>query len=289
MTGNAADAEDLVQETFVKAMEKPPRDTSEPWRPWLLRVAINLSRNQLRRRRQQGYQGQWLPSPIPTEQAEFHIADEPASSPEDSPAARYDLMESISTAFLLALEALTPSQRAVFLLRDAFDYSTDETAAALDMSGSGVKVTLHRARRAMRDYDKARLGRHPALAQKNRQALGRFLEYLETSNLEGLERLLAEDVLVVTDGGGQVNALRLPMQGRQEVVRLVTRWYQAQRGHASARPCQLNGQPAVLVKRSGVKPGQASCFTLQCEVDQAGRICQLNYVLAPRKLTAVGV
>src|SRR6516165_8518747 len=80
MTGNAADAEDLVQETFVRAMEKPPRDTNEPWRPWLLRVAINLSRNQLRRRRQRGYEGQWLPSPIPTEQAEFHIADEPASS-----------------------------------------------------------------------------------------------------------------------------------------------------------------------------------------------------------------
>src|SRR4026207_1433487 len=66
MTGNAADAEDIVQETFVKASEKPPPTTEEPWTPWLFRVAVALRRNQLRRRRQRGYEGPWLPSPIPT-------------------------------------------------------------------------------------------------------------------------------------------------------------------------------------------------------------------------------
>jgi RNA polymerase sigma-70 factor (ECF subfamily) len=287
MTGNAADAEDLVQETFVRAMEKPPRDTNEPWRPWLLRVAINLSRNQLRRRRQRGYEGQWLPSPVPTDDVEFQMAEEPASLPEDSPLARYDLLESISIAFLLALEALTPSQRAVLLLRDVLDYSTNETASALDMTETGVKVTLHRARRVMREYDKARLSGNPAPGERNGPALERFLEYLQTHNLEGLERLLAQDVVVVTDGGGEVNALRLPMQGRQEVLRLVTLWFEAQRGRASAHACELNGQPGVLVQRSGVKPGQAAWFTLQCEIDRAGLICRLNYVLAPSKLTAV--
>jgi RNA polymerase sigma-70 factor (ECF subfamily) len=145
MTGNAADADDLVQETFVRALERPPRRTDEPMRPWLVRVAMNLSRDLLRRRRRRDYAGPWLPSPVETDE-ESLPSYEPAAPSEDSPAARYDLLESLSFAFLLALEALTPQQRAVLLLRDVFDYSTAETAAALDLTEANVKVTLLRAR-----------------------------------------------------------------------------------------------------------------------------------------------
>src|SRR5215475_8429408 len=94
MTGNAADADDLVQETFVRVLEHPPRRLDEPLRPWLIRVAINLSRDLLRRRRRRGYVGPWLPSPVPTED-EAPASFEPAAPSEDSPAARYDLLESI--------------------------------------------------------------------------------------------------------------------------------------------------------------------------------------------------
>src|SRR5215471_13349153 len=156
MTGNAADADDLVQETFVKAIEKPPLRTDEPLRPWLLRVAMNLSRDLLRRRKRQRYVGPWLPSPVPIDE-ESPASYEPPASSEDSPVARYDLKESVSFAFLLALEALTPSQRAVLLLCYFFDSSTTETADALDMSEANIKVTLHRARRIMGSYDKNRL------------------------------------------------------------------------------------------------------------------------------------
>src|SRR6266850_894172 len=155
MTGSAADAEDIVQDTFVRALEKPPANMQAPLRPWLVKVALNLSRDQLRRRRRREYLGPWLPSPVITEGDGQFQADE-ATAPEMSPVARYDLLESVTLAFLLALEALTPAQRAVLLLRDVFDYSTSETAKTLQMTEINVKVTLHRARRIMSAYDKDR-------------------------------------------------------------------------------------------------------------------------------------
>src|SRR3954470_5840996 len=143
MTGDAAEADDVVQETFVRALASPPRDTSEPWRPWLVRVAMNIARDRLRRR-PRGYPGPWLPTPI----ADDGSLGEGQSSSEASPATRYDVVESVTFAFLVALEALTPAQRAVLLLRDVVDYSTSETAAALGMTEANVKVSLHRARAA---------------------------------------------------------------------------------------------------------------------------------------------
>src|SRR6267142_3657028 len=137
MTGSAADAEDIVQDTFVRALEKPPADMQAPLRPWLVKVALNLSRDQLRRRRRREYFGPWLPSPVMTEGDGSLQIDEP-TSPEMSPVARYDLVESVTLAFLLAMEALTPAQRAVLLLRDVFEYSTSEVAETLAMTESNV-------------------------------------------------------------------------------------------------------------------------------------------------------
>src|SRR6266508_1556944 len=101
MTGNAADADDLVQETFVRAIEKPPKRVDQPLRGWLVRVAINLSRDLLRRRRRHDYVGPWLPSPVDTD-GESPASFEPPAPGDDSPVAGYDLKESISFAFLLA-------------------------------------------------------------------------------------------------------------------------------------------------------------------------------------------
>src|SRR5438046_6362126 len=156
MTGNAADADDLVQETFVRAIEKPPRRTDEPLRPWLVRVALNLSRDLLRARRRREYVGPWLPSPIETsDEAPGRRSLGEGGPPSHEPPVggidggrtlegRYDLLESVSFAFLLALERLTPIQRGVLLLMDVFDYSVKETAAALDRSEANVKTTHHR-------------------------------------------------------------------------------------------------------------------------------------------------
>src|SRR5262245_10243167 len=123
MTGNAADADELVQETFTRALERPPVRTDEPWRPWLVRVAMNLSRALFRHGRRSPYRGTWLPSPIETGADDPPPAYEIPAESGSPTEGRYELLESVSFAFLLALEALTPSQRAVLLLRDVFDYS----------------------------------------------------------------------------------------------------------------------------------------------------------------------
>ncbi|MCA9513264.1 MAG: sigma-70 family RNA polymerase sigma factor, partial [Myxococcales bacterium] len=113
MTGSAADADDLVQDTFERALTRPPADLSRGLRPWLTKVALNLGRDALRRRQANSYVGPWLPAPI-------EIGDEPPCAEAwteegASTAGRYDLMESVSMAFLVALEALSPKQRAVLL------------------------------------------------------------------------------------------------------------------------------------------------------------------------------
>ncbi|HKK50506.1 MAG TPA: sigma-70 family RNA polymerase sigma factor, partial [Myxococcota bacterium] len=143
LTGSFADAEDLVQSTFERALERPPPETDRPWRPWLVRVAMNLGRDHLRRRRRRRYDGPWLPAPMPTPDMPSAEEESGLDAPEPwSTQGRYELMESVSYAFLLALEELTPSQRAVLLLRDVFDYSGRETAEALELSEPGVRQHL---------------------------------------------------------------------------------------------------------------------------------------------------
>lgn len=286
MTGSAADADDIVQDTFVRALEKPPADTEAPLRPWLVKVAINLSRDQLRRRRRREYFGPWLPSPVPTEANNGLVLDHRAVS-ESTQVTRYDLKESVSMAFLVALEALTPAQRAVLILRDVFDYSTNETAAALDMSEANVKVTLHRARRTMRSYDKDRISNFPQRAVELRDILQRFLSLLTTGDVQGLKKMLAADVVLVSDGGGEVNALVEPMYGPEKVLRLIQKLYEANREVTSTSLRSVNGDPCILIDRSRVRPGHASFFTMHCELDESSQIRRFNFVFAPSKLVAL--
>src|SRR5262249_34888350 len=151
--------------------------------------------------KRRGYIGEWLPSPVLTDELESLPSYEPPAPDEDSPTVRYEMLESISFAFLLALEALTPTARAVLLLRDVFDYSTRETAEALQITEASVKVILHRARKQMREYDKERLRKPANLSALTKQALEQFLFFLNTRNIEGLEELLTADVISLTDGG----------------------------------------------------------------------------------------
>jgi RNA polymerase sigma-70 factor, ECF subfamily len=285
MTGNAADADDLVQETFIRAMKSPPARTDEPWRPWLVRVAINLSRDLLRRRKRQAYEGEWLPSPIETEPPAFDPPDE-----SGNPAARYDLLESVSYAFLLALEALTPTQRAVLLLRDVFDYSVSETAQALAMSEANVKTTLHRARKAIQEYDRARRPITRSLQEQAHRMLENFLSCLFNHDVAGAEALLAENVRHVSDGGGEFYASKVPIVGRDRVLLFNTRLIQIAQANAFDVRFEwrvLNALPALVFEVPNITAGFASRTVLLCHLDTKGHIDQLHSVLASRKLTAV--
>jgi RNA polymerase sigma-70 factor (ECF subfamily) len=284
LTGCAADADDLVQEAFLRAIERPPSRTDAPWRPWLVRVAMNLGRDLLRKRRRQGYVGPWLPSPLDTE-------DEPPSfepaDPAPGPFARYDRIESVSVAFLLALEALRPGQRAVLLLRDVLDDSVKDTATVLGMTEANVKTTHLRARRAMAAYDRQRLPLTRARQAQSGQALERFLACLTQGDAAGLTTLLARDVRSVSDGGGEfVTALR-PIVGSDKVARFYLSLVQKLGTGGRLELRSLNGLPALIVDRPDSPAGFSPRLTLQCEPDAMGRISRIYVVQASRKLTAI--
>ena len=279
MTGSAADADDVVQDTFVRAIERPPDRLDEPLRPWLVKVALNLACDLLRRRRRREYVGAWLPSPIES-------ADEPPSHEPLSLERRYDLIESVSFAFLIALEALTPAARAVLLLRDVFDYSVKETADALDLSQANVKTTHHRARRAMEAYEGARQIPTTARLESSRSALTQFLRALQEHDVGAVEAMLAQDVRTTIDGGGQFKAALRTIVGREKV----TRFYLAVAVSAAGgevRIAPLNGITSAVVHVPWPPIGGAPRFTLTAELNDEGKIKHIYVVSAEAKLTAV--
>jgi RNA polymerase sigma-70 factor (ECF subfamily) len=286
LTGSAADADDLVQQTFVRALESPPARTDEPWRPWLTRVAVNLGRDLLRRRKRRGYVGPWLPSPVEIDETTL-ASYEPRLVEGVTTEGRYDLLESVSMAFLVALEALTPKQRAVLLLRDVFDYTVSETADALGVSEPDVKTTHHRARRAMDAYDRKRCRPTRELQDETRTAVATLMTALTTGDSETAERMLAASVTALSDGGGEFFAARVPVVGRERVLKFYGK-VASQRGDlASSRVALVNGLPALITEFGHDLPRQASrlvtCFT----IDGSGRIDRIYSVLATAKLTAI--
>lgn len=287
LTGCAADADDVVQETFLRAVERPPADTRAPWRPWLVRVAVNLGRDVLRRRRRRRYVGPWMPSPIPTDDPEILGTIEATIASGERTEGRYDLLESVSFAFLLALEALTPGQRAVLLLRDVFDYDVRETAGALDMSEGAVKVMHHRARKAMAAYDRRRMRPTAEVQADTRRALEAMMHALVHGDTRRAEALLAADVHAVNDGGGDFVAARVPIVGPERVARFYTNVTRGGAVGAAVSVRMMNGLPAVVVAHPAPRPGLAPLSVTTIELDEAGRIAAMRTVVATRKLTAI--
>lgn len=289
MTGVSADAEDLVQETFARALASPPART-EALRPWLTRVAVNLARDVLRRRKREGYVGPWLPSPLDTGEEELPPPGVEARLPGGgSTEGRYALLESVSFAFLLALEALSPKQRAVLLLRDVFDYSVREAAEALNMSEPNVKVVHHRARAAMAAYDHARCLPTREFQVRSRAALEGFLGALLTGDVAAAEALLARDVCALTDGGGQYRAARVPVLGIPRVLLLYRRLMELRGPPSAVELRMLNGLPAVVSvfppPRRDLQVG--SQIVVRVELGADGRIAQVHSSLTDRKLAGL--
>jgi len=277
MTGSAADAEDLVQETFRRALERPPADGAAPLRPWLFTVATHLCIDALRKRKRERYFGPWLPSPVDTDRLDL----------EPSPEARYSALESASTAFLLALEALDPKQRAVVILRDVLGLTGAETAAVLALSPENVRVILHRARKALEAYEAERNPPTETLRQDTRAALRRFMAAFAAGDFDAVRDLLAEDCRTITDGGGEFHAAVRVVRGREQVVELYRNL-----AHILATPSWLeeqdhNGLPSIALERPARSAREASRLTFQVELDHEGRIARIHSVLASTKLTAV--
>lgn len=275
MTGSAADADDVVQDTFTQALSRPPTRLDEPLRPWLITVALNRSRDLLRRRRRRRYTGSWLPSPV-----EVELADEGTE-------ARYSQLESVSYAFLLALEALTPQQRAVLIMRDVLDFDTKRTADALGVTTSNVKVSLHRARKRMAAYDQSRRPPTEALVEKTREVVQRFMMALMTQDVPAIEALLTEDVRSISDGGGEFFAALKPVVGAQRVLKFFLGVLAKGGPPTRVQVKLLNGTPAVVLERQPRDLKEAPLVVTRFEISDDGRICEIHSILATRKLTAI--
>jgi len=268
-----------VQDTLRRAIERPPLDRERELRPWLVRVAINLARDALRQRRRRGYEGTWLPSPIETPEADY-AAHAPSAE------ARYGQLESVTFAFLLALEALTPSQRAVLLLRDVFDYSVDETAAALQLSAANVKTTLHRARKALSLYDSERIPPTPERVAQARKVLQAFCMHLMAHNVPALEALLADGVCARNDGNGEFFAAKRPVLGRDKVILFHVKIRRRERARFDIR--LFNGWPALIGEAVAEPPPRiARRVVVQLQLDHEGKVRQIDSVVASRKLVGL--
>lgn len=287
LLGSSADADDLVQDTFVRALERPPADLSRPWRPWLTKVAVNLGRDLLRKRKRRSYVGPWLPSPIETGAEAAPASFEATLSTGETTEGRYDLIESVSMAFLLALEALTPKQRAVLLLRDVFDYSVSDAAWALDVSESDVKVTLHRARHALADYDRDRCVPTPELQAQTRTAIDSLMTAFATGDMRSAEKLLANSVVALSDGGGEFFAARVPVIGRERVFKFYANIANHRLETAELEIKNLNGLPAIVGRFHDGAPGQPPAIAQILVLDGHGQIRQVLSVVSTSKLAAV--
>ncbi len=232
MLGSAADTEDVLQETWLR-WAGVDLDTVANQRAYLVRITTRQALVRLRSlgRRRESYVGTWLPEPLLT-------APDVAEDVE--------LAESVSMAMLLVLETLTPTERAVFVLREVFDLAYDEIAEAVDKSPAAVRQIAHRARA----HVAARRPRGVVSAAETRDALEAFQRAADTGDLQRLLDLLAPDVVFLGDGGGIAQAVLAPVVGADRVARVL----HAGLGRidaASLQPAQVNGYPALILRFDG--------------------------------------
>jgi RNA polymerase sigma-70 factor (TIGR02957 family) len=233
LLGSAADAEDVLQETWLRWVDVD-LDTVRNQRAYLVRIATRQALVRLRTlgRRKESYVGPWLPEPLLTTP---DVAEDVA------------LADSVSMAMLLVLETLTPTERAVFLLREVFELEYDEIADAVDKSAAAVRQIAHRAR----SHVAARRPRGVVSAAETKDALGAFQRAIETGDLQSLVDVLAPDVVMLSDGGGVKQALLQPISGAKRVARVLGLGLPRIVGEVSVEPVQINGGPALIIRIDG--------------------------------------
>ena len=259
----AADAEDVVQEAWLRWSRVDPATVRDP-RAYLVRIVIRLSLNRFRTvaRRRESYVGPWLPEPLVTVP---DVADD------------VELADSVSTAMLLVLQTLTPVERAVFVLREVFDVPYDEIAEGVDRTPAAVRQIAHRAR----EHVAARRPRQRVDRSEHAAVLERFRLAAATGDLQALVDVLAPDVLLVTDGGGIRKAALRPILGREKVLRFLEA-VTPRDVDVELRVELVGGQPGLVALVDGVVD---SVITIDA-VD--GVVGSLYFVRNPDKLTGLG-
>jgi RNA polymerase sigma-70 factor (TIGR02957 family) len=271
MLSSVAEAEDIVQEALLRlhhALSQGQRISSP--RAYLATITTRLALSELRsaRSRREHYVGEWLPEPIVTDPAEEVVA-------------RAEMADSLSLAFLIVLESLSPEQRAALLLRDVFDYGYDQIANLIGTSEANARQLAARARRHVVE----RRPRFAASREQRDELARRFFAAAEKGDLDALEALLAQDVVLRGDGGGKVPALARSLHGRSRVARTLLGW--ARQGlllsGAVLRQVEVNGQPgALLLDGTGKLLG-----VLALDI-AGGQVQAVSAIVNPDKLRHIG-
>lgn len=280
MLGSVGDAEDVAQEALIRFHgAREAGESIDSPAAYVATVSTRLAIDELRsaRARRETYAGEWLPEPLPTEAWERPAGAE--GFPD--PAEHAELADSLSLAFLVLLERLTPEQRAALLLHDVFDYSHEEVAAVI---GKSVASTRQLASRARRRVDEER----PALessGERHRELADRFFAAIETGELGDLEALLADDVVLRGDGGGKAPALSRPLFGRARAAKALRNWGGIAERFEGIRleRVEFNGAPGAI---SRLPDGRLlNAFIIESDGE---RITAINSVVNPDKLGHLG-
>jgi RNA polymerase sigma-70 factor (TIGR02957 family) len=273
MLGSIADAEDTVQDAWLRWSADDRADVADP-KAYLVRITSRLALDRLgaARTRREAYVGPWLPEPLLTE------APDAAPGPEEAA----ELGEQVSLALLVVLETLSPLERAVFVLREVFGMSATEVAGVLDRSESAVRQLAHRAR----EHVEARRPRFDADRRTQRQVTEQFFAAVAGGDVDRLVAVLSPGVVLMSDGGGQVQAALRPITGADKVARFLTGI--AAKGLGTipdlrTEVADVNGSPGI-VAWSGDE-----AFLVVSLVVAGGRVEQVLMVVNPDKLAGLVV
>jgi len=265
MLGSVADAEDVVQEAYLRWQESRESEVRSP-RSYLSTVVTRLSIDRMRsaRARREEYVGPWLPEPLVSEGAED--AGEPTK-----------LDESLSMAFLVLLESLNPVERAVFLLREVFDYDYGEISEIVGKSEANCRQIARLARQSVA----ARRPRFECSLETEKRLTERFVEACMSGDMEGLLGILSEDVTLWSDGGGKVAAAPYPIYGSEKVARFLVGVLRTVPPGFFAHPARINGEPGVVGFVDGRPTGVVALDVAE------DRIHGVRIVVNPDKLRAI--
>lgn len=269
MLGSAMEAEDVVQDAWLRWQAVSPRTIDSP-KAFLTTIVTRLSLDHLKSARVQRetYVGPWLPEPVVTGGAGAIL---------ELPAEELGQADSISMAFLVLLESLSPVERAVFLLREVFEYEYAEIARIVNLAEVACRQSFSRARK----HIAARRPRFAPSAQAHEKIVTEFRQAVEAGEMDRLVDVMAEDVSWWSDGGGKVNAARHPIVGRASVVRFLLGLIRLRPPGTTHETIEVNGRAALLIRVDGAVYGVFSFDT------DGERIKTVHAIINPDKLSHV--
>jgi RNA polymerase sigma-70 factor (ECF subfamily) len=269
ITGSLTDADDVVQEAWLRFSRAEPGSIDRP-AAWLTTVVARIALDHLKaaRRQREVYVGPWLPEPI---------ASDPLTLPRPGPEDMAEMASSLTLGFLHVLETLNPLQRVVFILADVFDVPFKEIAETVDRSPDACRQIASRARRRVHS---ARPHHYSPPDEEAARVVGEMLAATSAGDIDGLVRLLAEDAVLVSDGGPHKRAARHPIKGRDRIARLMGNLGRRY-SHATLEPVALNGELGMVLYHEGER-----LAAMSFEVDN-GLVCEVHVIVADDKLAAL--